>query len=199
MSRRLSTWLLAAALAGTALSQVPPLQAAGGPDKPAVQDVLGAIDFVPSRDTLTELLAPAPATGLAEIATNPGGDPGIRLRAIRGLTHFPSPEAHDALIFVIDDLVEPSTGAELLLLRAAIEALGEIGTADDVAVITPFLSRDDLVDDRNRDLRAAAANALRVIASPSAVTALRARQRIETIPQVSLAITEALRAILGGT
>lgn len=199
MRRRLPRWILPAILATLGLAQVPPLQAAGAPDEPSLQDVLGAIDFVPSRDTLDPLLAPTPAQGLAEIATSPDGDPGVRLRALRALSHYPSTEAHDALRFVIEALREPSNGTQLLLLRAAIEALGEIGNGDDVEMITPFLSRDDLVNDRNRDLRAAAAHALRVIASPSAVPALRGRQRDETVPQVSLAITEALRAILGGS
>lgn len=198
MSLRLSTLFLPAALASLAMSFAPPSQA-GGPDEPAIQDVLGAIDFVPSRDTLDAVLAPAPAQGLAEIATNPEADPGVRLRALRALAHYPSTEAHDALLFVIDAVDPPANGTQLLLLRASLETLGEIGSADDVAVITPFLSRDDLVNDRNRDLRAAAANALRVIGSPSAVPALRARQRDESVPQVSLAITEALRAILGGS
>jgi HEAT repeat protein len=163
---------------------------------PDAHDLLGAIDFVPQKGDLDAAMA-SPLSSLISRAKDDAEDPGVRLRAIRALSQYPSTESKAALIDVINHFAAARNGTSVLHLRAAIEALGDIGTSDEVSVITPFLNADDSLD-----LRATAARALGVIRSPLAVSPLRARQQAEMGPsgsqEVLLAITEALRAILGG-
>jgi len=103
---------------------------------------------------------------------------------------------HQSLVTLIENVrsqqVGDSTGKVILLLRAAIEAIGvaKAGTGD-VSLLVGFL------DNPSRDLRAAAAFALRDLCEQAAVAPLRARYNIEMgstgVPQVRLAISAALR------
>jgi hypothetical protein len=171
---------------------------------PTADELLTAIDFVPSRADLDRVMGPTTLPQLVAWALDADRPLGIRLRAVRALALYPddpaADQAHAALLQLLDDPppAGEQPGADFVLRRAALESLAEVGTPDDVAVITPFLrwGVDDLPD-TGRDLRAAAAHALRVLGSTLAVPPLRARQRDETEPQVQFAITEALRALLG--
>jgi HEAT repeat protein len=196
--------VLVTSLALLALTRVEP--AVGGGPMPAkeVRDLLGAIDFVPTIEMIDGVMGASAADDLAELAADPATDAGVRLRAIHALARYPSDDSRTTLYAVIATLGAATAGADALLLRAAIEALGEIGGPDAVATITPFLAVGSTPDvcAGMRDVRATAAEALRVIGSPTAVPALRARQvegsNKEPCEQVSLAITEALRDLLGG-
>jgi len=167
--------------------------ARGAEPSDQVRDLLGAIDFVPQRSHLDEVMGPLPLQELIAIATDIQTDPGVRLQAVRALAQYPDPQSVDTLEQTIDTFDNQAFGTGLLILRAAAEALAEIGGADAVPVITPLLQNS------SRDVRAAAAHALRVIGSPTAVPALRAQQQVETSDQVQFAITEALRALVGGS
>jgi len=160
---------------------------------PTVDELLTAIDFVPARADLDPVMGASPVTELIAIARGTSND-GTRVRATRALAQYPSTEAHDALVAILGD-PRASGGLAVVLRRAALESLAEIGTPDDVNVITPYLTVSVAPE---RDLRAAAAHALRVLGSTAAVPPLRAQQRIEEEPQVLFAITEALRTLLGG-
>jgi len=159
---------------------------------PTVEELLSAIDFVPARSDLDPVMGSTPTQELIALANS--ADEGVRVRAIRALAQYPAPETRDALVALIQD-PKASGGLRVVLRRAALEALAEIGTPDDVEIITPYL---EVTNAPERDLRAAAAHALRVLGSTAAVPALRAQQRIEEEPQVLFAITEALRKLLGG-
>lgn len=169
------------------------VEAANTGPAPTVQQLLSAIDFVPARADLDPVMGAAPVEELITLAQT--GDPGVRIRAIRALAQYPSTEAHDALVALLAD-PGGTDGMPVVLRRAALESLAEVGTPDDVGIITPYLTVSVAPE---RDLRAAAAHALRVLGSTVAVPALRAQQRIEESPQVLFAITEALRALLGGS
>jgi len=192
-------------LALLALTRVEPAVGGGPVLAVEVRDLLGAIDFVPTEDMIDGVMGPSADLDLAELAADPQADPGIRLRALRGLALYPTDGARSTLYGVLGTLGTSTSGSDALLLRAAIEALGEIGGPDAVSAITPFLAVGSTPDvcTGMRDVRSTAADALRVIGSPTAVPALRARQvegvNKEPCEQVSLAITEALRALLGGT
>lgn len=197
-------------LALAALTRIEPAGGStipGGGSMPAVEvrDLLGAMDFVPALDTIDAVMGPSAATELSDLAADPDNDSGLRLRAIRALAHYPTDESRATLYGLIGSLGGATDGADVLLLRAAIEALGAIGGPNAVPTITPFLSVGSTPDvcAGLRDVRATAADALRVIGSPTAVPPLRARQvpgpDEEPCEQVSFAITEALRALLGGT
>jgi HEAT repeat protein len=170
------------------LTRFGPSTAAVDPE-PEVRDLLGAIDFVPSRVDLDEIVT---LQQLIEIATDGQADAGVRIRALRALSLYPSLEASGALTTVIGLLGDHQRGTQVLHLRAAMESLAEIGGVDAVAVITPLLRNP------SRDVRATAAHSLRIIGSVTAVPALRAQQAVETVPQVRFAITEAVRALLSG-
>lgn len=144
------------------------------------------IEKIFPQNTVAELTAIAGATNL---------DFGVRLRAIRALPQFCLPACgtspiHASLVTLLQSVSEnDSDGKSLLLIRATIEALGaaKSNLSDDVNLLTPFL------DSTNRDIRAAAAFALRDLCQQSAVTRLRNRYNIEAVPQVRLAISAALR------
>lgn len=190
-------------LAALTIVRVEPARG-GGDDGPEItaEALLSARDHVPSR---TELDATMGATPLQALVARALSEPDVRIRvrAIRALAHYPSDEAHSALLLVLDDpevggSVELESAAILVLRRACLEALGELGDPDDVAVITEYLTTED-VDCSQRDIRAAAANALRVLGSTTAEAPLRAQQATENCAQVDFAITEALRELLGGS
>ena len=159
------------------------------------EDLLGAIDFTPSRDDLDAAMPSAPDE-LITLATG-DGDVGRRLRAIRALTQYPGDPAHTALLAVLDEVEDATAGPDALVLRAAIEALGVIGTSQDVDRIAFFLDAEGATPYDGRDIRWSAAMALGAIHAGTAVAPLRARQSVEQTEQVKFAITEALRAILG--
>jgi hypothetical protein len=101
---------------------------------------------------------------------------------------------HNSLLALLDS-VPPAdhVGTSILLLRATIEAIGIAKSPDNTIVtkLAPFLGHS------SRDIRAAAAFALRDLCNQTAVTPLRNRYNIEMmptgIPQVRLAISAALR------
>jgi HEAT repeat protein len=77
----------------------------------------------------------------------------------------------------------------LLILRAAIEALGALEIGTDVPVLSPLL------DHPSQDIRATTANALGDLCNNAAIEPLRVRYSEETVPQVQLAISQALRLL----
>ena len=133
------------------------------------QNALTTIDQVPTIDQLTTAFGSgsgsAAATQLVSIASDPSTDAGIRLRAIRSLVGFcPPPTASQlgcteqtTLHAILQDptYTTASGGADVLVLRAAIEALGELKDPNDMSATTGFL------DHSSRDVRATTALALR--------------------------------------
>lgn len=188
--RRLGAALLAGAVVGL-LAHAAPVRPAAAP-QPDVLRLLAAFDEAPDPEALRTALGPGAGTALADLAGDAAADPGVRLRATRALADFPAPEVHAALVAQLEALRDTAGGYAAVLLRATLEALGEVGSADDVARITPLLQHP------LRDLRAAAALALRAIGSTLALDALFEQQAVETSPQVRTAIQEALRALLSG-
>ncbi|MBA3503410.1 MAG: HEAT repeat domain-containing protein [Deltaproteobacteria bacterium] len=157
------------------------------------------IDSVPTKQDIENIFPQNTASQLAAIAQDSNIDFGVRLRAIRALPQFCLPSCagtppHNSLLTLLAS-VPPAdqAGTSILLLRATIEAIG-IAKSPDPDVVTklaPFL------DNPSRDIRAAAAFALRDLCNQAAVTPLRNRYNIEMsptgIPQVRLAISAALR------
>jgi hypothetical protein len=176
--------LLVAAMLVTARSDTAQLA-------PPVAAALTPIDTVPSKAELDQVFGQQAQPALIPIAlSGPGSDVGIQLRAIRALTHYPGATTHDALVTLLQRYQAASTGSDLLLLRAAIEALGLLQTAADLDQLVPFLEIE-----ASRDLRATTAHALRDLGNPAAIEPLRARYRRERTAQVRLAISEALRVL----
>ena len=162
---------------------------------PQILYALTSIDALPSKADLVSVLA-SPSNELAlltEYAHGSSYDFGMRLRAISTIPHFCSQqpaECHAAIIAVLDGIdVEPgSAGQKLLRKRAAIEALGAArsGAPGDVQRLVGFLS------DGSRDIRVAAARALRDLCDPAAIAPLQQRRATEHVDQVRFAIVEAL-------
>jgi hypothetical protein len=138
-----------------------------------------------------------PVTDLIALARDIEADPGVRLRAYRAIGLYPGAAAQNALRADLLALASAQPGTEQLYLRAAIEALGEVGdSVEDVPNLVPFLDYEP-----SRDIRAATADALRQLgcACAAAIDPLQARLTIEQLPdgsrQVEYAITRALRAL----
>lgn len=161
-----------------------------------VMHALTPIDAMPTKEALIQVFPVNTALELSQIAQNPAPDLfGVRLRAIRALPLF-CPTAcegaipHATLVALITGpLPDAPSGQNVLLQRAAIEALGvaRTGDPDDATLLVPFL------DSQNRDVRAATARALRDMCSTQAIVPLRTRYLNEEVPQVRLAISTALR------
>lgn len=157
------------------------------------QYTLTAIDSVPTPTELGKLW-PDPTTQLTNIASDAGQDTGIRLRAIHALVHYCSPcsasnPPHVALTGLIRSNAGAPSGGSVLLLRAAIEAIGPLRVTNDLSLLLPLL------DHQSRDIRATTATALRAFGDPNAVCSLRVRLQSESIEQVRLAISDALRVL----
>src|SRR5579862_1156690 len=203
--RALHLGLLAAVGLATAArgdtSSIDPVLAA----TPQVVDALTGVDFpvvqsemVTQKASLDSLLGTTASDALSAIAGAGDEIPyGTRLRATRAIALYPSDSARAELTSLIAahlagmEAPRSSTnnpGFETLGVIAATEALGTIGTPADVATIVPLLDKEE-----SRDIRAAAARALRDIGSATAIAPLHARLAKETVPQVQFWISDALR------
>ncbi len=157
------------------------------------QNTLTPIDSVPTPNEISSQF-PDPANQLASIASDSTQDIGIRLRAIHALVHYCSPcsttdAPHAALAALISTNAGAQSGSSLLLLRAAIEAIGPLQVSTDLDLLVPLL------DHRSRDIRAVTALGLRALGDNAAVCPLRVALQSEAIVQVRLAISDALRVL----
>ena len=163
---------------------------------PQVAYTLTRIESLPTKDDLLRVFSD-PVPQLRDIALNAAADFGVRLGAIRALPLFcpiatpcGSTPAHLAILDVLASIDRSQReGTSVLALRAAIEALGiaRSGNPGDVDTIVPLLAHG------SRDVRAAAAHALRDLCDTRAIVPLRARLQVEQVAQVRLAISAALR------
>jgi len=186
-----------------ALALVAGTVTAGSPSLPAkVQDVLTVIDTVPTPSDLDDAFTTHASAlqGLAAIARDSGATDAAsrnaRLHAISALsTYCPSPcdaatnSAHQALVAIIQETADKSTGFDVVVLRAAIEAIGPQRVAADLDLLVGELQNP------SRDIRAAVAHSLRDLCNTNAIAPLRLQQQTETSEQVKQAITEALRVL----
>lgn len=161
---------------------------------------LTPIDALPTKDEIIKLTGPNAIPRLRELALAQTVDFGVQLRAIRALPHFCTPTckvtgpvpphpAHDAILEVITSVPDNDrSGRAILRLRAALEALGLVrsGAQGDLTLLVKFLN------DESRDIRAAAARAIRDSCQQAAEDALRARYQIDQVAQVRLAISTTL-------
>jgi hypothetical protein len=164
-----------------------------------IMHAMTPIDSVPTKQDIEDIFPQNAATQLSAIAQDTNIDFGVRLRAIRALPQFCLPSCantppHQTLVTLLASVpAADQAGTSILLLRATIEAIGIAKSTDpdDVTRLAPFLGHT------SRDIRAAAAFALRDLCNQAAVTPLRNRYNIEMmptgIPQVRLAISAALR------
>jgi hypothetical protein len=169
-----------------------------------VQNTLTTIDSVPTKTQLDNVFPTGEAlANLSTIAQDNAADIGIRLRAIHALAKYcpdllvvpantpctTSELAHQTLEDLITESRDETSGAGVLLLRAAIETIGTLHLSDDAGFI------EGLLDHPSRDVRAATARALRDLCNTQAITKLRVRYTAESTEQVKLAISEALRVL----
>jgi HEAT repeat protein len=172
--------------------------AVGGDTTPFVQipesavDVLNSMEAVPDAsdverafgniDTLAKLIAIS--TAAPDLV-----DAGVQVRAIRALSKFAGGRATLQQLIAQPDL-QTGIGSRSVMLRTAIESLGSFSKIDDVGQISAMLNFE-----ASRDIRAAAARALGIIGSSSAVEPLRARFRKELSAQVRFEISKALQSL----
>lgn len=167
-------------------------------------DALTPIDSVPSSQQITKAFndnSTDALAGLRQLANPPVGtfvDRGVQLRSVRALIHYcattPCPEsdpAHTTLVEIASSEVYQlaRTGSDVLVLRAALEALGALQVPSDYVLIGKQLQHP------SRDIRAAAARALRDLGNTQAIPDLRARYNVEQVEQVKTAISDALRVL----
>ena len=157
---------------------------------PQLTDVLGGFDFVPAKSDLEPLLEQPPADliALARGETS-HQDPGVRVRAYRALRLYPSPDTERALETAVVEHARADAGVETVYLRAAMESLAVVAGPRGVKVIAARLTHV------SRDIRTAAARALVVCNSLTALDALRTQLSAEKVSQVQIAISEAIRVL----
>jgi len=166
--------------------------------------VLDALTPVDSVATITDLELVFPETDdasrvLCSLAVSPtAGDVGLQLRAIHALTNFhdvPGASPRQTLADLVDGHRTATTGTDALILTAALRALGSHPDKqhDDAARLAASLTNPC------RDVRLAAARALRDAGDPTQIGALLAQQHIEMGPrgvkEVASAIDEALQKL----
>jgi hypothetical protein len=160
--------------------------------------VLTTIDQVPTKGQLDAVLnmpmQPPPEQQLLTIAQDTTSDVGIRLRSVTALSKYctqacDGDPVHTALSNLIRDNANAHSGSGLLLLRAAIEAIGPLKVSNDLGILAPLL------DHPSRDIRAATARALGQLCNSAAITPLRQRYQNESTQQVKLAISATLRSL----
>jgi hypothetical protein len=167
---------------------------------------LTTIDTLPDPVYLDSVFPDALDT-LATIAMQPTSDPssdlGVQLRAIRTLpTYCPPPATgpcgvgtttHDTLAQIVDGYGQTGTAkpADVLRLRAAIEALGIAGRS--AGLEADYLRIGQFLNHPSRDVRATTARALGTLCNTQATNLLHAQLAHETLAQVQLAISAALR------
>lgn len=163
-------------------------------------DALTQVDSLPSSAQLNSVHdggAVAALENLRTIALADTVDPGVQIRAVRALPQYcdlPCSATHEAHVTLTSLVTTPRfrdarSGSDVLVLRAGIESLGLLRVAEDMDLLVPQLSHP------SRDIRAAAAHALRDLGNPAAIDALRGRRAEEQVPQVELAIDDALRVL----
>jgi HEAT repeat protein len=156
-----------------------------------LEQELSGFDYLPSRATLDTMLG-GDLSGLLVVATttdDPEVTTGMRVRAYRALGQFDADLARNALTAAIVANRDSDAPHARMLLIAAIEGLGAIGSDAAVTVLASTLGND------SRDVRAAAALALGDTASPDACSPLRGQNTHETNPQVRAALQAALLRI----
>lgn len=169
-------------------------------------DALTTIDTVPTRALYESLPSEAKLdqAQLQAIAADGSASPAYRLRAIHALSTYcvipapPAPQtcpdtdpAHQTLAALITANGSAHAGADLLILRGAIEAIGPLRGSNDAATLVPLL------DHPSRDIRSTTALALGAVCdnSPTTLQALHQRYSNESTDQVKLAISAALRML----
>jgi hypothetical protein len=160
---------------------------------------LTTIDHLPTKGQLDTVLTDpmhvkTPTELLVDYATT-SDNIGIRLRAITALSSYfvscaDSDPVHSTLTQLIADNASAHSGANLLILRAAVEADGPLRCQ-----VKDRPSLEALLNHPSRDIRAAAAHALAALCDTNAADALSQRYQIESTDQVKLAISEALRIL----
>lgn len=171
------------------------------------QFALTTIDSVPSKTQLQGATIVVP-DDLITIAANVDQKytTAVRLRAIHGLAVYcttpgvscpgGSP-AHDTLAALVTTNAGAQSGADLLVLRAAIESLGPLDVPDDLDH-QPGPQLVTLLNHSSRDIRAATARALGQLCNTAAINPLRVRYQNESTDEVKLAISAALRILNQG-
>lgn len=184
--------VLATVLA-TSLALADAATTAEAPANPELIELLSGVDYVPPEN---DLLAVATEQEIIDIAVDSTGDTGRRIRAYRALGHFRSPETKTLLINEMVAHAKDSTGIETLYCRAAMSALADVATENDADAVLAIAAR---LDHDNRDVRVAAAQSLAKIGSQTALPPLYQRLEVENVTQVQLAISDAIRRLLGVT
>ncbi len=165
-----------------------------------VINTLTPIDSLPSSQQINSAFNNSPAEALANLQqiANPTSfvDRGVQIRAVRALIHYcasttcsESEPAHQTLVQIATRYGAARSGSELLVLRAAIESLGILRVTTDVDLLASQLQHP------SRDIRTAAARALRDLRNTQAIVPLRARYNVEDTDQVKIAISDALRVL----
>lgn len=184
MTRR---WHSRLAVAAAALaSGVAAAGSTGDPDADAtaVVEALSAVDFLPSAGELSARLAGDEQFLIVLARTSQ--DPGLQLRAVRALGLYPTEPMRQALRDTLASYHNAAEGTPALILIAAIEAIGASADPDELATLVPFLSAS------SRDVRLATVHALGETRAPAACAPLRARQSLEAVSQVRIAIDGAI-------
>lgn len=162
---------------------------AEAPANPDLEELLSGVDFVPPGEHLLDVGTVQEIIDLARDNKHPDG--GLRIRAYRALAHFPGEETRSELIAAISEHSQAATGLEILYARAAMHSAAAIAQGD-IAVVFAIAAN---LNHSSRDVRVAAAEALGTIGSAVALPALRERLTAETVTQVRLAISEAIRQL----
>tara|TARA_R110002073_G_scaffold74100_6_gene181191 strand:- start:2705 stop:3298 length:594 start_codon:yes stop_codon:yes gene_type:complete len=162
------------------------------PGDPQVVELLGGMNYIPDKSDIDEVFGAVAVEELVAIAedSSPSSDPGMRMRALRALAQYGESPAKEgaaaALRRAIATFGSVVRGTEVLFLRASMLSLATVDGPSAVPDLVALLSHP------SRDIRAACAQALGITGSNDAILPLRNQDLTEEVPQVQIAIADAL-------
>jgi len=172
------------------------------------QNVLTTVDTQATASQISAAFGSSAqvVSSLTSIVADPTQPPGSRVRAVQALVNYCtapggtcSADAQSALYAIVTSQAYLSArdGADLLVLRAAVEMLGSV--PDVPPTLPDLVALENVLSHPSRDIRVSAARALRTLRNACAVQPLRNRFQQEPIDQVRAAISDALAQLVSDT
>jgi hypothetical protein len=157
----------------------------------AIEQSLGAVERLPSRERLDSLSEEQSFTYLRIIVEDKSAPAKVRLSALSALADYPGEETESFLRRAIDSFAGAKSGTHSLFARAAMRSLATLArNAEAPDRAAPTLVA--YLDHPSPDMRAEVAECLLLAGARGALNDLRDALHVETSPVVKQALDDAI-------